>query len=74
MSLLFQAMTLFSNAIASGQLGPIISQFGLGSEAVLAAQSGDMKAFIKALEKEESKTDDSKKPKDKDEDENMALD
>ncbi|XP_077293314.1 regulatory particle non-ATPase 13 [Arctopsyche grandis] len=69
-----QAMTLFSNAIASGQLGPIISQFGLGSEAVLAAQSGDMKAFIKALEKEESKTDESKKPKEKDEDENMALD
>lgn len=68
-------MSLFSNAIASGQLGPIISQFGLGSDAVTAAQNGDMKAFIKALEKEESKTaEEAKKPKDKDEDDNMALD
>lgn len=68
-----QAMTLFSNAIASGQLGPIISQFGLGSEAVTAAQNGDMKAFIKALEKEETKTStrEEKKPK---EDDDMPLD
>lgn len=70
-------MSLFSNAISSGQLGPIISQFGLGSEAVAAAQKGDMKAFIKALENEEKKTQtqDKSKPKERDDDEDsMALD
>ena len=30
----------FSNALLSGQLGPVISQFNLGEEAVKAAERG----------------------------------
>lgn len=43
----FQAVSLFSSALQSGQLGPLINQFGLGEDAVLAAASCDMEAFIK---------------------------
>lgn len=82
-----QAASLFSTALSSGQLGPVISQFGLGSEVTSAASSGDMHAFLKALEKnnkpsdpkptdetDEKKKDD--KPKDKcdKDDDSMALD
>ncbi|KAK3518441.1 hypothetical protein QTP70_000657 [Hemibagrus guttatus] len=35
-----QAMSLFSSALASGQLGPLMNQFGLPSEAVDAANKG----------------------------------
>lgn len=37
---LFQAMSMFSSALASGQLGPLLSQFGLPAEAVDAANRG----------------------------------
>lgn len=53
-----QALSLFSSALQSGQLGPVVSQFQLSSEAVAAANTGDLEQFIKALEK--SATD--KKP------------
>lgn len=33
-------MGLFSSALASGQLGPLMNQFGLPSEAVDAANKG----------------------------------
>lgn len=33
-------MSLFSSALASGQLGPLMNQFGLPSEAVDAANKG----------------------------------
>lgn len=39
-SLFLQAMGLFSSALASGQLGPLLSQFGLPAEAVDAANRG----------------------------------
>lgn len=35
-----QAMSMFSSALASGQLGPLMNQFGLPSEAVDAANKG----------------------------------
>lgn len=35
-----QAMSMFSSALASGQLGPLLSQFGLPAEAVDAANRG----------------------------------
>ncbi|KAF5906714.1 proteasomal ubiquitin receptor ADRM1-like, partial [Clarias magur] len=35
-----QAISLFSSALASGQLGPLMNQFGLPSEAVDAANKG----------------------------------
>ena len=42
-------MTLFTSALQSGQLGPLINQFGLGEEAVLAATFCDMEAFIEVI-------------------------
>jgi 26S proteasome regulatory subunit N13 len=45
-----QALSLFSSAFQSGQLAPLIREFSLGEEAVTAATSGDMEAFVKALQ------------------------
>jgi len=63
-----QAVSMFSMALQSGQLAPLVREFGLGDKAVAAATSGDMAAFVKALqdEKREEKKDD--------EPEDMALD
>ncbi|XP_053963285.1 proteasomal ubiquitin receptor ADRM1 homolog [Anastrepha ludens] len=47
-----QALSLFSNALQSAQLGPVVSQFELTSDAVAAAYAGNLKEFVKALEKE----------------------
>ncbi|XP_042213831.1 proteasomal ubiquitin receptor ADRM1-like isoform X2 [Homarus americanus] len=80
-----QAVSLFSSALQSGQLGPLINQFGLGEDAVLAASSCDMEAFIKALGKkkdkeesskkeEEKKNADKDKDQDKDDDDAMSVD
>lgn len=38
---------MFSHALQSGQLGPLVKQFNLGEDAVLAAASADMEAFVK---------------------------
>ncbi|XP_055376289.1 proteasomal ubiquitin receptor ADRM1 homolog [Condylostylus longicornis] len=46
-----QAMSMFSSALQSGQLGPVCSQFKLSPEAVAAANTGDLEQFVKALEK-----------------------
>lgn len=46
-----QALSSFSAALQSGQLGPVVSQFQLNSEAVAAANTGDLEQFVKALEK-----------------------
>jgi len=37
-----QALSMFSAALASGQLGPLMSQFGLPAEAIDAANKGGM--------------------------------
>merc|ERR1712215_338286 len=63
-----QAVSMFSMALSSGPLGPPVREFGLGEEAATAAAKGDMGAFVKALQKKEG--DD----KDKDKQEDMALD
>uniref|UniRef100_A0A8C5ANV0 Proteasomal ubiquitin receptor ADRM1-like n=1 Tax=Gadus morhua TaxID=8049 RepID=A0A8C5ANV0_GADMO len=63
-----QAMSMFSSALASGQLGPLMNQFGLPADAVEAANKGDVEAFAKAMES--SKTGGKKK----DEEEDMSLD
>jgi len=75
-----QALSTFSNALQSGQLGPVVSQFQLNSEAVAAAVSGDLEQFVKALEKtlgNNKQTDkDSKKPdaaKNENDDDEMSL-
>lgn len=62
-----QALSVFSAALQSGQLGPLIQQFGLGAEAVEAAQRGDMEAFIAALQSQN-------KDKKDEGDDGMALD
>ncbi|XP_031631435.1 proteasomal ubiquitin receptor ADRM1 homolog [Contarinia nasturtii] len=46
-----QALSSFSTALQSGQLGPVVSQFQLNSEAIAAANTGDLEQFVKALEK-----------------------
>lgn len=47
-----QALSMFSSALQSGQLGPVVSQFELNAEAVAAANTGDLEQFVKALEKD----------------------
>jgi 26S proteasome regulatory subunit N13 len=67
-----QALSMFSNALQSGQLGPVVSQFKLSDDAVSAANSGDLEQFVKALEKASIKDKDSsaKESEEKDEEKN----
>ncbi|KAL1020959.1 hypothetical protein UPYG_G00006910 [Umbra pygmaea] len=69
-----QAMSLFSSALASGQLGPLMNQFGLPSEAVDAANKGDVEAFAKAMETESKSDHEDEDSKDNKGDEDMSLD
>jgi len=61
-----QALSVFSAALSSGQLGPLMQQFELNKSAVDAAAKGDIVAFVKALQ--ESKVGKTE------EEEDMALD
>uniref|UniRef100_A0A4W6EAP3 ADRM1 26S proteasome ubiquitin receptor n=1 Tax=Lates calcarifer TaxID=8187 RepID=A0A4W6EAP3_LATCA len=69
-----QAMSMFSSALASGQLGPLMNQFGLPAEAVDAANKGDVEAFAKAMETETKSDQDGDSKDKKDDDEDMSLD
>lgn len=80
---IFQAVSQFSSALESGQLGPVVSQLSVNPEAVAAASQGNMQEFVKALQKAQEKKDGKKddetkeKPKDgkkNDDDEEMQLD
>ncbi|XP_070823722.1 proteasomal ubiquitin receptor ADRM1 isoform X1 [Chaetodon trifascialis] len=64
-----QAMSMFSSALASGQLGPLLSQFGLPTEAVDAANRGDVEAFARAMQGSKGDSKDKKE-----DDEDMSLD
>ncbi|XP_076437768.1 proteasomal ubiquitin receptor ADRM1-B-like [Babylonia areolata] len=55
-----QALTSFSQALQSGQLGPLMNQFGLGEDVANAAAQGDMEAFVKALQEAMKKKDEEK--------------
>lgn len=66
-----QAMSMFSSALESGQLGPLMNQFGLPTEAVEAANKGDVEAFAKAMEGEGKSNEGGDK---KDDEEDMSLD
>ncbi|KAM8947528.1 proteasomal ubiquitin receptor ADRM1 isoform 2-T2 [Pelodytes ibericus] len=68
-----QALSMFSAALASGQLGPLMSQFGLPAEAVEAANKGDIEAFAKAMQSTSSQKERESKEK-KEEEEDMSLD
>ena len=49
--LLVQALNTFGSALQSGQLGPLMSQFGLGQQAVQAANEGGKFIFhLEAVE------------------------
>uniref|UniRef100_A0A3P8X3X4 ADRM1 26S proteasome ubiquitin receptor n=1 Tax=Cynoglossus semilaevis TaxID=244447 RepID=A0A3P8X3X4_CYNSE len=69
-----QAMSLFSSALASGQLGPLLNQFGLPAEAVDAANKGDVEAFAKAMETKTKPEQEDGDSKDRKDDEDMSLD
>lgn len=47
-----QALSMFWSALQSGQAGPVIHQFGLGTDAVTAASSGNIEDFVSAMESE----------------------
>uniref|UniRef100_A0A8C1NDV0 Adhesion regulating molecule 1 n=1 Tax=Cyprinus carpio TaxID=7962 RepID=A0A8C1NDV0_CYPCA len=65
------AMNMFSSALASGQLGPLMNQFRLPAEAVEAANKGDVEAFAKAMEGQGKSKEAGDK---KDDEEDMSLD
>lgn len=82
-----QAVSQFSSALESGQLGPVVSQLAVNPEAVAAAAQGNMQEFVKALEKsttsggkgtekdkEKDNKGDKKSDNKKDDDEGMQLD
>jgi len=46
------ALSSFCSAFPSGQLGPLVEQFEFGKDAVEAAQSGNLEAFLNAVQKE----------------------
>ncbi|RVE71176.1 hypothetical protein OJAV_G00072190 [Oryzias javanicus] len=64
-----QSMSMFSSALASGQLGPLMSQFGLPAEAVDAANRGDVEAFARAMQASKGESREKKE-----DDEDMSLD
>lgn len=43
---------MFWSALQSGQAGPVVRQFGLGTDAVNAAATGNIEEFVSALESE----------------------
>jgi 26S proteasome regulatory subunit N13 len=47
-------------ALQTGQLGPVLAQFGLPDDAITAANRGDLQAFARAMDKHYQKTDDKK--------------
>ncbi|XP_025089736.1 proteasomal ubiquitin receptor ADRM1-like isoform X2 [Pomacea canaliculata] len=55
-----QALTSFSAALQSGQIGPLINQFGLGEDVATAAAQGDLEAFVKAMQEAMKKKDEEK--------------
>merc|ERR1712130_998610 len=55
-----QACSAFSNALATGQLGPVLAQFGVPAAAVAAANKGDVAAFAKAMEEGAPKSEEDK--------------
>ncbi|XP_040494495.1 proteasomal ubiquitin receptor ADRM1 isoform X3 [Ursus maritimus] len=69
-----QALGMFSAALASGQLGPLMCQFGLPAEAVEAANKGDVEAFAKAMQNSARPEQEGDGKDKKDEEEDMSLD
>jgi len=51
-----QALSIFSAALQSGQLAPLMQQFKLSQPAIDAAAKGDVVGFVKALQESEMST------------------
>lgn len=47
----------------TGQLGPVLAQFGLPEEAIVAANQGDIQAFAQAMEKHYKKSNEGSEEK-----------
>lgn len=62
------ALSIFSSALQSGQLGPLMEQFQLSSDCVAAANEGNLEQFVKAMEQSD------KADAPKNDDDSMALD
>lgn len=45
-----QCVTAFAAALRTGDLGPLVAQFGVGDAAVQAANDGNLEAFLRALQ------------------------
>lgn len=69
-----QALSLFSAALQSGQLGPLIAQFSLGEECVTAANNGDLEGFVRALEKNAKQSPSQASSSEDKKSDDMALD
>jgi len=65
-----QALSIFSAALQSGQLAPLMQQFKLSQPAIDAAAKGDVVGFVKALQEAEM----SSSTTDSNDYEDMALD
>nr|XP_006818353.1 PREDICTED: proteasomal ubiquitin receptor ADRM1-like [Saccoglossus kowalevskii] len=74
-----QAMSLFGMALQSGQLGPLMGQFGLNAQAIDAANKGDLEGFARAMQTvkpadKKDKESSDKGKNEKDDDESMSVD
>lgn len=69
-----QALSMFSTALHSGQLGPLMQQFGMDESVVAAANSGDMAQFVKALQASKAAKEAKSPKKEENMDEDMGLD
>lgn len=69
-----QALSMFSTALHSGQLGPLMQQFGMDDSVVAAANSGDMAQFVKALQASKAAKEAKSAKKEENMDEDMGLD
>jgi len=58
-----RAMSSFGEALQSGQLGPLLSQFNLPTDVMNAAAQGNLEEFAKAMEKHSKKSKDEKDEK-----------
>lgn len=68
-----QALSSFSAALQSGQLGPVVSQFELSSEAEASANTGDLERFVKALERKRDTKSTEKKEKSNENDHKKSM-
>jgi len=70
-----QAMGTFQAALQSGQLGPLMGQFGMPSDVSAAAAQGNVEAFMQAMEQDENKEEEKEeKEKKKDKEDDLELD